>query len=194
MPFCLFILYVITCTSLSKDGRRLSRPKSAWRRTAEVLGGVESHFHEVWTMACRCAWCALRHNGWIANIHDLYQIFDDPKVSNLIQLLKLQWADHVQRADDTRISKRIFEGRIEEWKPVGKPWADFVTKTTHCGSHSEIGGNTFWRPRFEKGCSASIATIYSLYQLNFPFSLIFLQTQNTERIAIFQAFTAKFDP
>jgi endonuclease/exonuclease/phosphatase family metal-dependent hydrolase/ribosomal protein S28E/S33 len=60
---------------------------------------------------------------------ELYTIFDDPEVSTLIKLRKLQWAGHVVRMDDERIPKRALKGKAEGKRPVGKPrkrWQDSI--------------------------------------------------------------------
>lgn len=49
--------------------------------------------------------------------HELYQTFDDHEVFKLIELWKLQWADHVQHMYNIRIPKR--EDR--RTRTVGKP-------------------------------------------------------------------------
>lgn len=46
---------------------------------------------------------------------ELYQIFEDPEVSKLIELWKLQWAGHIPGTDDTRILEKVYEKRAEGW-------------------------------------------------------------------------------
>lgn len=63
--------------------------------------------------------------------HKLHHIFNNPEFFKIIKFQKLPWVDHVKCMDDTRMPRRVFEGRREGQKPVGKPrkrWADSVNE------------------------------------------------------------------
>jgi hypothetical protein len=47
--------------------------------------------------------------------------FDEPSLSNIIKLKRLQWAGHVQRMEGKRIPQRILESIFIGKRPVGKP-------------------------------------------------------------------------
>jgi hypothetical protein len=60
------------------------------------------------------AW-RIRHNN------ELHKQFDEPSLSNIIKLKRLQWADHVQGMVGKRIPKRILESIFIGKRPVDKP-------------------------------------------------------------------------
>jgi hypothetical protein len=53
--------------------------------------------------------------------NELYKQFDEPSLSDIIKLKRLQWAGHVQRMEGKRIPKRILESNSFGKRPVGKP-------------------------------------------------------------------------
>jgi hypothetical protein len=62
------------------------------------------------------------NNTWrIRYNNELYKKFDEPSISNIIKLKRLQWAGHVQRMDGRRIPKWILESNFIGKRPVGKP-------------------------------------------------------------------------
>jgi hypothetical protein len=60
------------------------------------------------------AW-GMRYNN------ESYKQFDEPSLSNIIKLKRLQWAGHVQRMEGKRIPKRILESIFIGKRLVGKP-------------------------------------------------------------------------
>jgi hypothetical protein len=61
--------------------------------------------------------------------YELYTQFDEPSLSNIIKLKRLQWAGHVQRMEGKNIPKRILESNFIGKRPVGKPrkrWVNAV--------------------------------------------------------------------
>jgi hypothetical protein len=62
------------------------------------------------------------NNTWrIRYNNELYKQFDEPSVSNIIKLKRLQWAGNAQRMDGKRIPKRILESNLIGKRPVGIP-------------------------------------------------------------------------
>jgi hypothetical protein len=57
----------------------------------------------------------IRHNN------ELCKQIDEPSLSNIIKLKRLQWAGHVHRMEGKRIPKRILESNFIGKRPVGKP-------------------------------------------------------------------------
>ena len=65
----------------------------------------------------------MRHNK------EIYDLFNEPKISTLVKLKRLQWAGHVQRMDEERIPNRVMTGVMFGRRPVGKArkrWMDSV--------------------------------------------------------------------
>jgi hypothetical protein len=62
------------------------------------------------------------NNTWrIRYNSELHKQFDEPSISNIIKLKRLQWAGHVQRMDGKRTPKRILESNFIGKRPVDKP-------------------------------------------------------------------------
>jgi hypothetical protein len=62
------------------------------------------------------------NNTWrIRYNNELYKQFEEPSISNVIKLKRLQWAGHVQRMDGKCISKSILESSFIGKRPVDKP-------------------------------------------------------------------------
>ena len=77
--------------------------------------------------------------------NELYSIFDDPEISTLIRLKKLEWAGHVERMDDDKIPKRLLKRHPEGRRPPGRPrtrWEDSID----ADSESLLGLRN-WRTR-----------------------------------------------
>jgi hypothetical protein len=53
--------------------------------------------------------------------NELYKQFDEPSLSNITELKRLQWAGHVQHMEGKRIPKRILERIFVGKRPVDKP-------------------------------------------------------------------------
>jgi hypothetical protein len=60
---------------------------------------------------------------------ELYKLYDEPEVSEMIKLKRLQWAGHIQRMNKEHIPKKILYITIGGRRPAGKPrnrWIDAV--------------------------------------------------------------------
>jgi hypothetical protein len=51
----------------------------------------------------------LRHNK------ELYELLDGPGIVKCIKLKRLQWASHIVRMDNSRIPKKVLDGKFL-WK------------------------------------------------------------------------------
>jgi aldehyde:ferredoxin oxidoreductase len=61
------------------------------------------------------------NNTWrIRYNNELYKQCDEPGLSDIINLKRLQWAGHVQRMEGKGIPKRILENNFIGKRPVGK--------------------------------------------------------------------------
>lgn len=81
-----------------------------------------------------------------------FKIFDNPKVSKIIKVRKLQWIAHVLRMEDTGIFKRVFDGRSEKRKAVRKfrkRWADYARKSKNVSQEWRFDTNEMWFPKLK---------------------------------------------
>lgn len=53
--------------------------------------------------------------------HELYQLYKAPKLSTHISLMRLRWAEYVQRLDDGRIPKKVLTTSFLVSRPREKP-------------------------------------------------------------------------
>ena len=85
--------------------------KSILRR---IYGPVYDEEEEAWRR---------RHNA------ELYERSRLPPLSSYIRSMRLRWAGHVARMDETDLCRKVLEGRPEGRRPVGRPrlrWRDNV--------------------------------------------------------------------
>jgi hypothetical protein len=52
---------------------------------------------------------------------ELYKLYDESDLVKYIKINRLQWAGHVMRMDNNRITKRIFNTRPEGKRGTGRP-------------------------------------------------------------------------
>ena len=61
---------------------------------------------------------------------ELYKQFKSTDLVTHIKLRRLEWAGHVSRMEESRVPKKVMEGKIYGRRPVGRPrerWLDEVT-------------------------------------------------------------------
>jgi hypothetical protein len=89
---------------------------------------------------------------------ELYELHGEPDLVTCIKLKRLQWAGHVQRMEGTRIPKKVFKGKSEGGRSVGKPrkrWEDVVqqdaTRFMLCRNWKLAANErTLWRQKTEE--------------------------------------------
>jgi len=86
-------------TKSGDNGERI-RKKGSY---AEYIGPVQEK--EQWR---------IRYN------HEIYQLLD---LATTIILQRLKWAGHLQRMEESRVVKRMFNQKLEGKRPVGRPRA-----------------------------------------------------------------------
>jgi hypothetical protein len=59
--------------------------------------------------------------------NEFYKRFEEPRISNIIKLQRLQYAGHIQDMDEKGIPKRIPESNIFGKTPVGKARKKWVS-------------------------------------------------------------------
>jgi hypothetical protein len=57
----------------------------------------------------------LRHNK------ELYKLLDGPDIVKFIKFKRLQWAGHIVQMDNSRIPKKVLDGKFHRRRPVGRP-------------------------------------------------------------------------
>jgi hypothetical protein len=57
----------------------------------------------------------LRHNK------ELYVLLDGSDIVKFINFKRLQWASHIVRMDNSRIPKKVLDGKFHERKCMGRP-------------------------------------------------------------------------
>jgi hypothetical protein len=57
----------------------------------------------------------LRHNK------ELYKLLDGPDIVKFIKFKRLQWAGHIVQMDNSRIPKKVLDGKFRGRRPVGRP-------------------------------------------------------------------------
>jgi hypothetical protein len=60
---------------------------------------------------------------------ELYDLFKEPRLSVIIGIARLRWADHVARMDENCMPRRVMYVQPEELRKVGRPrgrWRDNV--------------------------------------------------------------------
>jgi len=66
----------------------------------------------------------VQENGqWrIRYTHEIYQLFAGADLATTIRLQRVKWAKHLQRMEESRVVKRIFNQKLEVKRPVGQGW------------------------------------------------------------------------
>jgi hypothetical protein len=62
---------------------------------------------------------------------ELHNLYSSPNIIRMIKSRRMRWAGHVARMGETRNAYRIFVGKPEEKRPLGKPrrrWVDNIKK------------------------------------------------------------------
>jgi hypothetical protein len=68
---------------------------------------------------------SLRHNK------ELYELLDGPDIVKFIKFKRLQWAGHIVRIDNSKITKKVLDGKFHGRRPVGRPrlrWEDNIKR------------------------------------------------------------------
>jgi len=77
--------------------------------------------------------------------NELYSLYNEPNIVEDIIIRRLEWAGHIIRTEEERISKKVLNGNFHTTRPVGKPrtrWADVVQRDA-----LQLPGITGWRRR-----------------------------------------------
>ena len=70
--------------------------------------------------------------------HELYQLYKEPTITTYIKIQRLRWAGHLVRMERSRAPNRVFNGRMEGRRPVGRPrkrWEDEVSEDSRSLLH-----------------------------------------------------------
>jgi hypothetical protein len=73
----------------------------------------------------KVTWWRLRHNK------ELYELLAGPDIVNFIKFKRLQWASHIVRMDNSRILKKVLDGKFHGRRPVLRPrlrWEDIIRR------------------------------------------------------------------
>jgi hypothetical protein len=98
----------------------------------------------------------VQDNGhWRIRYKELYELYGEPDLVTCIKLKRLQWAGHVQRMENTRIPKKVFEAKFEGVRLVGKlrkRWEDVSQQDAAsfpCCRNWKLATNdrTLWRQK-----------------------------------------------
>jgi uncharacterized Rossmann fold enzyme len=60
---------------------------------------------------------------------NLYSFYKEPNIVEDIKIRRLEWAGHIIRMEDERITKKVLNGKLHTTRQVGRPrnrWADVV--------------------------------------------------------------------
>jgi hypothetical protein len=64
---------------------------------------------------------------------ELCELLDGPDIVKFIKFKRLQWASHIVRMDNSRIPKRVLDGKFNGRRPVGIPclrWEDNIRRNS----------------------------------------------------------------
>lgn len=97
-------------------------------------------------------------NGWRRRFnHELYELYEEPDIVSVIKISRLRWLGHVQRMDENRIPKKLFNGHPDGTRRPGRPrgrWKDAVeSDLKKLGVHdwrSKTGNRSNWRRLLEE--------------------------------------------
>jgi len=63
--------------------------------------------------------------------NELYSLYKESNIVEDIKIRRLEWAGHIIRMEEERISKKVLNGNFHTTRPVGRPrtrWADVVQR------------------------------------------------------------------
>jgi len=93
--------------------------------------------------------------------HEIYQLFAEADLATTTRLQRLKWAGHLQRMEESRVVKRIFNQKLEGKRPVRRPrarWADkiqgdarSILETPNWRKAAEDRNG--WRKKIEEACA-----------------------------------------
>jgi len=77
--------------------------------------------------------------------NELYSLYKEPNIVEDIKIRRLEWAVHIIRMEEERVSKKVLNGNFRNTRPVGRPrtrWVDVVQRDA-----LQLLGTRGWRRR-----------------------------------------------
>jgi hypothetical protein len=74
----------------------------------------------------------MRRDAWRPRWNnELYGLYKEPNIVEVIKIRRLEWAGHMIRMEEERITKKVLNGNFHTTRPVGRPrtrWADVIQR------------------------------------------------------------------
>jgi hypothetical protein len=96
--------------------------------------------------------------GRLRRNKELYELLDGPGIVKCIKLKRLQWASYIVRMDNSRILKKVLDGKLHGRRPVERPrlrWEDNIRRDSLLllnirGWRRRAGDRDIWRRTIEE--------------------------------------------